>query len=634
MLKGVFMRLKNFLFTIFILFIISFAFTQDIIVKPVNGLSQDFIKGVDISMLAQIEEKGGKYYDFDGKSKDLITILKDNGVNWIRLRLWVDPINHLPVIEGEKIISNKGSKVGGGNCDLNTVIALSKRVKGAGLKLLLDIHYSDFWADPGKQTKPWEWRNYNEDKLSKEIYIYTKDVLLKLKKSGIIPEMVQIGNELNNGMLWPEGKIWATSSDEKVGGMKSFIKLLKKASKAVREIAPKTKIAIHLADGGNNSLYREIFDPITEQGVDFDIIGLSYYPYWHGPMSDLSYNLKDLSSRYKKELVIMETAYGYTTEDGDSQGNVFKVYNDEIGGYLPTIQGQATVVRDVFSTIANVDGGLGVFYWEPDWIPVPGAGWRTGEGSNWENQAMFDFEGKVLPSIKVFKGIYGNDVNINAISTKDLKITTVIGEELKLPQKAEAIFSDGTWRYEDVTWDTSGLIPLNSPGKVSIVGYLNNFNLISNLEITYTNVKNIVKNNSFETGNDDGWILSDPSHAATIEDNSSNALTGNWSYKYWKDKAFKTVLMQNFSNIQNGNYTLKCRAMGGGGENSIYLFAKDFGKEEIALVSIENKGWKIWKEYILTGIEVTNNKATIGLSIDAQSGNWANYDDFEFYLDK
>jgi len=187
--------------------------------------------------------------------------------------------------------------------------------------------------------------------------------------------------------------------------------LLKQGIQAVRDHDPnhdkpekRARIIIHLADGGDNELYRRVFDTLTERNVDYDIIGLSYYSYWHGTLNQLKNNMADVSKRYHKDVVIAETAYAFTLENSGGLPNIFGEKEQAIGGYEATVQGQATAIRDVMAAVAHVpDGrGLGIFYWEPDWFPVEGAGWKTGEGDNWANQAMFDAEGHALPSINVF----------------------------------------------------------------------------------------------------------------------------------------------------------------------------------------------------------------------------------------
>jgi arabinogalactan endo-1,4-beta-galactosidase len=217
-----------------------------------------------------------------------------------------------------------------------------------------------------------------------------------------MPDMVQIGNEINGGMIWPGGKTVAQGTDN-VGGYDGLADLLKSGIQAVRDNDPnndnprkRARIIIHLANGGDNELYRTVFDALTERNVDFDVIGLSYYSYWHGPMDQFKSNMNDISARYQKDVVIAETAYAYTLDNADGLGNLFGGDAQISGGYKATIQGQATAMRDVMEAVAQVPNGrgLGIFYWEPDWFAVEGAGWKTGEGDAWDNQAMFDSGGK------------------------------------------------------------------------------------------------------------------------------------------------------------------------------------------------------------------------------------------------
>lgn len=468
---------RNIVILVVLAMMLAMSFAESIVVEPIPGLPLDFIRGADISMLSQIEECGGKYYDGNGREQDFLSILKDNGVNWIRLRLWHNPVNQTNIVEDGRVVSKRGEPAGGGNNDLERTIGMARRAKDAGFKLLLDLHYSDTWADPSQQRKPAAWRKYSFRDLKRAMYDYTADVMRQLQVAGVCPDMVQLGNELNNGMLWPDGKIWGESG-EKVGGMDGFASLLEQGVKAVRKTAPKVKIVVHLADGGNNAMYRSIFDPLTKKGIDFDVIGISYYPYWHGSLDSLKTNISDLIVRYKKEVVVVETAYGFTEENADGQGNNFKVYRDDKYGYVPSVQGQATVVRDVMASVLEAGGekALGVFYWEPGWIPVEGAGWRTGSGNGWENQAMFNYDGKVLESMGVFNRVYA-DVSpvIRPCSYEEPTVDVAVGESVVLPATVRVVFNDDSIVAEPVAWDehvfsteTSGqAFRLNGRTKVS-----------------------------------------------------------------------------------------------------------------------------------------------------------------------
>ncbi|EKP0277634.1 glycoside hydrolase family 53 protein [Aeromonas salmonicida] len=367
-------------------------------IQPVK-VAADFIKGADLSMLAEVEKHGGKFFDEHGNPQDAMAILKENGFNYIRLRLWVDPKD------------TDGKPYGGGNNDLATTIELAKRAKANGMKFLLDYHYSDFWTDPARQNKPKAWASMNIDQLTEAVYQHTKTTMDAFAKAGVLPDMVQVGNEINGGMLWPEGKSWGQNGGE----FDRLAGLLNAGIKAVKEHGDQIKIMLHLAEGTKNDTFIWWFDEITKRKVPFDIIGLSYYIYWNGPMNALQYNMDDISKRYDKDLIVVEAAYGYTTANCDNAENNFTSKEADDAGYPATVQGQANYLHDLLQVVTKVPEGRGkgVFYWEPAWLPTPGATWATKagmkynsddwkEGNARENQSLFDCQGKVLPSIKAF----------------------------------------------------------------------------------------------------------------------------------------------------------------------------------------------------------------------------------------
>lgn len=370
--------------------------------RPFSGMPADFIKGADISTLLDAEKHGAKFYNDKNQPQDALAILKANGVNYVRLRLWVDPKDA------------QGQAYGGGDNDLATTLALAKRAKAQGMKLLLDFHYSDFWTDPGKQFKPKAWEKMDYPQLKNAIHDYTRDTIARFKQEGVLPDMVQIGNEINSGMLWPEGKSWGQGGGEfdRLAGLLNYaIDGLKENLKNGEQV----KIMLHLAEGTKNDTFRWWFDEITKRNVPFDVIGLSMYTYWNGPISALQSNMDDISKRYNKDVIVVEAAYGYTLANCDNAENSFQEKEEKAGGYPGTVQGQYDYIHDLMQSVANVQGhrGKGIFYWEPTWIAVPGNTWATQAGMNYindkwkegnarENQALFDCQGKVLPSVKVF----------------------------------------------------------------------------------------------------------------------------------------------------------------------------------------------------------------------------------------
>lgn len=380
------------------------AFAADAVkTRPFNAMPADFIKGADISTLLEAEQHGAKFYNQNGQQQDAIAILKANGVNYVRLRLWVDPQDA------------SGKTYGGGSNNLENTIALAKRVKAQGLKLLLDFHYSDFWTDPGKQFKPKAWEKMDYPQLKTAIHDYTRDTIARFKQEGVLPDMVQIGNEINGGMLWPEGKSWGQGGgefDRLAGLLNAAISGLKENLTGGEQV----KIMLHLAEGTKNDTFRWWFDEIAKRDVPFDIIGLSMYTYWNGPISALKANMDDISKRYNKDVIVVVAAYGYTLDNCDNAENSFQAKEEKDGGYPGTVQGQYDYIHDLMQSVIDVPDhrGKGIFYWEPTWIAVPGTTWATKagmkyihdewkEGNARENQALFDCQGKVLPSITVFK---------------------------------------------------------------------------------------------------------------------------------------------------------------------------------------------------------------------------------------
>ncbi|MCX7680527.1 MAG: arabinogalactan endo-1,4-beta-galactosidase [Anaerolineae bacterium] len=337
---------------------------------------------MDISTLPRIEASGGIFYDDAGQPRDLLRILADHAINYVRLRLWHTPAH--------------------GYDDLAHVKGMAARIKEAGMGFLLDFHYSDTWADPGKQYKPAAWRELDYEGLKEAVYEYTRRVIAELQHQGTAPEIVQIGNEITNGMLWPEGRL--DGSDDQFARLAG---LLKAGIAGVRDAGSQAGIMLHLDQGGKNSLCRWWFDNIIAEGVAFDIIGLSFYGYWHGQLSDLADNLSDLARRYGKELIVVETAYPHTLADRDGTPNIVRTESQLVAGYPATVQGQTNWLRDLMNVVAGTPGGLGkgVFYWEPAWLALPHCGWNPEDptsGNEWENQTLFDCDGHVLSSLDVF----------------------------------------------------------------------------------------------------------------------------------------------------------------------------------------------------------------------------------------
>ena len=363
----------------------------------------NFIKGMDVSTLPELRGLGARFYD-GGKEDDALAILKRYGADSLRIRLWNDPY------------SPDGKPYSAGTNDLEKLMMLAAAGKKLGYTYLLDLHYSDFWTDPGKQYPPKAWEGSSVEELEKHVYDYTKFLLIKLKNLDLLPEMVQVGNEVTNGLLWPLGQ-W-----DNVDNIARFISA---GIRAVREISPDSRVMLHLDCGGNNARCREWFDAYVSRGEDFDVIGLSYYPFWHGTIDDLTNNMNDLSARYGKDVIVAEVSMGHTMKDykdyekltdAQRKGMATKPHLAEAVEYPMTPQGQADFMQKIMERIAAVPEGRGkgFYYWEPTWIPVPGCGWANEEslkyihdpgpgGNEWANQALFDYDGNALPALEVIR---------------------------------------------------------------------------------------------------------------------------------------------------------------------------------------------------------------------------------------
>lgn len=377
----------------------------------------DYIKGADVSTLLEVEACGGKFYDH-GNQKDCLEILKDYGFNYVRLRIWNDPY------------STEGVPYGAGTNDLKVTTALAKRAKSLGMGFLLDFHYSDFWTDPGKQIVPKAWKREKVEAdlghtlsdddyiayLEKAVHDFTHDTIEALKAEDVAPTMVQVGNEITNGLLWPFGQKPAYDN---------IARFVSAGIRAVKEALPQIPIMIHLDNGGNHEMYLDWFDNYCKRGEDFDIIGLSYYPFWHGTLQDLKTNMDDICIRYNKQLIVAEVSMGYTMEDyaeyeklGPSERKGMATRQELVDKieHPMTVEGQCAFLKDFLKVVEDVpeERGRGFFYWEPGWIPVPGSGWATYEalaftgekgplGNEWANQALFDYDGNALPSLQIIK---------------------------------------------------------------------------------------------------------------------------------------------------------------------------------------------------------------------------------------
>lgn len=321
-------------------------------IDPINGLADDFIMGVDISSYASLVDSGVEFHDWEGDvvdSQEFFAMLEDAGINYVRIRVWNNPF------------TSAGLGYGGGNNDLERAKELGLLATEAGMKVLIDFHYSDFWADPGKQKAPKAWSTYTVTEKATALQTYTEESLQALLDAGVDVGMVQIGNETNNALAGETN--WT-----------NMCTLFNAGSAAVRSVAAANEmdilVALHFTNPETANRYSSIAATLDTNEVDYDVFASSYYPYWHGSLSNLTTVLENVATTYSKKVMVAEVSYAYTPEDGDGHTNTIEA-GEGVSGYELSVQGQATLIRDVMQAVANIgSAGIGVFYWEPAWIPV------------------------------------------------------------------------------------------------------------------------------------------------------------------------------------------------------------------------------------------------------------------------
>lgn len=601
-----------------------------IYVEPVSGISDSFIRGMDASSVLAEENSGVTYYNFDGEEQDVFKTLAQAGVNYIRLRVWNDPFDE------------KGNGYGGGNNDLPTAIELGKRASKYGMKVCIDFHYSDFWADPKRQHAPKAWADMDIHEKCDALYTFTMDSLTQLINAGVDVGMVQIGNEINHGM--------SGETDTS-----AVMQLLAEGSRAVREIAARydreISVAVHYTRIDDAGQIEWASSTLAQYGIDYDIFGISYYPFWDGDMENMQSVVKHVRETYGKQVMIAETSYCYTSEDGDGSGNSLKGTDDLVEGYPATVQGQTTMIRDVFAA-AHEAGAMGVFYWEGVWIPVGeptannaplweefGSGWASSYaaeydpedaglyygGCSWDNQAMFDFDGHPLASLNVFKYLkYGATAPRAVYYIPEVKISCVQGETLSLPGTVEVTYNDGTVTAAFVQWEEIG-IDTELSGAYAINGRLEDGTAVTcSIQII---PRNFVKNPGFEDTDTSVWTITGT--GSDYQKKADDAHSGEMALHFYSaNSGIDFTASQTFTDLQPGTYTLSAFAQGGdiSSDSVMELYAITGEGEQTAAFVLTT--WADWKNPLIPEIEVSDGKLTIGVRIRCDTGGWGTIDDF------
>ena len=613
-----------------------------IFVQPIADISDDFIRGMDASAVLAVENSGAKYYGFDGEEQDVFKTLAEAGVNYIRLRVWNDPYDE------------NGNGYGGGNNDVATAIELGKRATQYGMKVCIDFHYSDFWADPTKQYVPKAWKGMNLEQKSDALYDFTVTSLTDILNAGVDVCMVQVGNEINKGM---SGESFTSSVAE----------LLKAGSSAVREVSKAAgkdiQVAVHYTDIDKQGEVAKITADLEKYGVDYDIFAMSYYSFWHGSMENMQEMAEYVQDTYGKKVVIAETSYCYTTEDGDGSGNSVSGDGDLVDGYDATVQGQADMLRDICAAADEADI-MGVFYWEGTWIPVGpadadnselwekyGSGWASSYsgsydpkdagkyygGCSWDNQALFDFTGHPLDSLKVFRELkYGATAPLAVEKVPDVEVSCNVGAELVLPETAQVVYNDKTANREvPVVWDAeqTAAIDTNIGGSYQVEGILQDEELDEEYRTVVANVEvkliNYVVNSSFEDSDTSMWklVYNGKENPTDYQVNAKDAKTGETAFHFWSASEMDFSIEQEVTGLEPGTYQLSAFSQGGDMLSSSVLevYAVADGVEYTQ--SFELTGYADWKEPTVTDIKLTGDTIVVGVRMKCNGGSWGTVDD-------
>lgn len=624
--------------------------SDSLYVNKVENLPDDFIMGMDASCIPSLEASGVKYYDHDGNEKDVYQILSENGVNYIRVRVWNDPYD------------KNGKGYGGGNCDIDNAIEIGKRATEYGMRLLVNFHYSDFWADPAKQMVPKAWKGMKIQEMTEALYKYTKESLQKLVDAGVDVGMVQVGNETNGYMCGFNGWFDITS-------------LMKSGCKAVREVCPDALIALHFTNPEKVTNYKNYAYYLASQQVDYDVFASSYYPAWHGTLENLVSVLNNVADNYGKKTMVIETAYVNTLEDTDFYGNTG---TDGVKNYPFTEQGQANHIRELTDAAVNkMNNCVGICYWEGTWISVGGSTWEENSalwekyGSGWassyaaeydpndagqwyggcsvDNQAFFDATGKARESLKIFGLVRnGNIVENKADAIEDVNLIVDLNGDVVLPDKVNAVMLDNSKKEISVTWTKMAKIVDYVTGSYTAIDYsvfteggIAKYDVIGEAggmtAHCYVSMVeyNFLQNWSFEDGanaevNPTGWTA----EALTkfdelwVEDKVSDSMTGTKHYHFWGSTNVEFSLEQEVTGLKEGIYKYSISTMGGDcGSYESYIYVKING-EIVYEADARFTSYNEWHTSCITNINVKEGDVvTVGIYFNGPAKAWGKIDD-------
>ena len=614
----------------------------DLTVAKVDGLPADFARGVDVSSVVALEDSGVVFRDAAGRPADLFETLADAGVTDVRVRVWNDPYDAA------------GHSYGGGGVDVPRAVEIGQRATAAGLGVLVDFHYSDFWADPAKQSAPKAWAGYTVAQKAVAVGQFTTESLEAFRDAGVDVEMVQVGNETNNGVAG----VWVADAGWDWG---EVAQLYSAGSAAVRDVFPDALVALHFTNPESAGSYAWIASELAEHDVDYDVFASSYYPFWHGTLDNLTAVLREVADDYGKKVMVAETSWAATLEDGDGHPNTVRVGQNDTGlAYPISVQGQATAYRDVVAAVHAVgDAGIGAFYWEPAWLPVGtptqdnaalweayGSGWASsfaGEyeddaatwygGSSWDNQAMFDAEGVPLASLDVFSYVTTGAVGPR-VPYRVQPVSLSIGEhdDLVLPTTVPVTFTDGTTSDVAVTW-SDAVDAIHGTGVFTISGRTAD-GADATLELTVA-AGNALADPGFESwGWVDGREVWPAAHGyASVKESPGDARSGTKAVNVWGAGTFDEHVTQTVTGLEPGTYSASGWAHGGDLDATSTVGLTVTTSQGSWSAPVVVAGWQVWQHPVVPSFEVgADGTATFSfggtfVSATGSGGAWLWLDD-------
>lgn len=626
----------------------------EIYVKELN-LPEKFIKGVDVSSYVSLKDSGVTFYDFDGNEVDdagFFNLLKSAGVNCVRVRVWNNPYN------------TSGKGYGGGNSDLNKAVTIGKLATDAGLGVLVDFHYSDFWADPGKQKAPKEWEGKSLEEKEVLLKSYTKYCLNTLKSAGVNVGMVQVGNETNNGIAGEFTR-------------EGMCRLFSAGSSAVRDVYPEAKVVLHFTNPESKDFAGDYAKSFYEYNVDYDVFATSYYPFWHGSLENLTSKLDAVATTYGKEVMVAETSYAVTWDDFDGHENTAPK-DDQTLSYPVSVQGQADSLVGVMEAVNNVSGGkgIGMFYWEPAWISVGnaynedgslneeklaenkakweanGSGWASSYsveydsedagvwygGSAVDNQGLFDAFGHPLDSLNVFKyvGTGATTSRRPIAATRSITSSLYVGESYTYPATVTVYYNDGTTEEASVTWkeEERAQVDLSIADTYQVTGTttVDGVSFTTLLTIKVSLNDNLLKNPGFEQGTE-YWTITyknDNRDYVSVKHKDKEAnLGGNYSLHFYSEGKIEFTVEQTLEDLEEGYYTFQANLQGGTGFNDVIRIEAETESATMKANASLN-GWKNWVSPTIEKILVKKGETlTVRLYVKTDPKGWATIDDLK-----